>query len=114
MPDPRFMGKPPQPVTLTGCLLPWYTDSGQPIVLLGPRGESYLLPVFDTEEKLHAAMLWMQPQDPWSIKQIDDGEEFIRSVRVNKQAIIIALNPWRTAEGTTRFQGVFLPEEMDS
>lgn len=110
-------------IDLEGSLLIVYEDTKQPILLRAPNepdDESYyLLPVFDSSEKLLAAVPWMQIEGKWLIKKISGTKEFIESVRDSKAnkdgkkfEIIVALNPYITDQKTTRWTGIFLPEEV--
>jgi hypothetical protein len=103
-----------KPVVIAGCLIPWDGGTNMPVMLQLPDSGDWLLPIFSTEEKLSEAVPWMcdDALDEVQIKQIDDSEDFIKSVRESGEVITIALDPHPTPQGTTAFMGVFLEDEL--
>lgn len=99
---PKSTGKPPQEIVLTGCLIPW--GRGQPVLahIMGLPSVFHLM-VFSEEEKLKSFM--SQAGIPFeSVKQIDDGTEFLSSI---PDDIVIIQNPRFTSEGKIRYLQVF-------
>jgi hypothetical protein len=96
-------------VTLAGCVFGVYGQAGdavQPVLFL--LEGRHLLPVFTTPAKMTEAYGWAGVVDPYTVKRIDDGREFLASVE-GKYPVI--LDPWVTPQGNTRFLLVSLPKE---
>lgn len=96
MEEPKRVGEL-KPVDLSGKLIPF--KNGQPVFMsLGPLPDLYL-PCFDNKEQLEGVMEEVSVTD-YTIKQIDDGIEFIDSI---PEEIKIALNFRRMPSGKTRW-----------
>lgn len=86
-------GLPPKPtgreavVKLAGMLLMWKT--GQPVLLrvAGQRGNC--IPVFSSRETLDRAAREIALLAYESIKQIDDGQQFLEDMRAQNVRIIV-------------------------
>lgn len=86
-------------IVITGKLVPFY-DNGQPVMMEFGDSEDKFVFIFSDMEKLREAMVDISYD---SVKQIDDGPEFVRSVLPQAR---IALDPWKTDQGTTRWTEV--------
>lgn len=97
-PAPKQVG-PEKELTLTGMLMPW--KDGQPALLhmLGTEASVYYLPLFEDPDQLRAVLA--RADVPFeSIKQVEDGGEFLDSVPPD---IVVVVNPRFTDEGKVRF-----------
>lgn len=75
----------PKRVRVTGCLLGWKDD--QPVLMVNE--DIFYLPIFSTEAKLRAMMERIQVEG-YTIKHIDDGYDFLGSV---KGQVKVCLDP---------------------
>lgn len=99
---PKPTGKPEQGVTLTGALLPW--KDGQPVLMQMPGAPFNYLPCFhDVGEAQSFLEEWSIEYD--SIKQIDNGDEFLESLLPYflSDHLKVIMDPWTTDEGRVRF-----------
>ncbi len=92
-PPPKPTGKISQ-VTVIGSLIPW--QRGQPVFMTVPGSPHTYLPIFSTEEKLRQVMQEISITG-YSIKQIDDTDEFLSSV---PQHIPVIVDPHRVGDKT--------------
>lgn len=85
---------------MTAKLIPW--DGNQPVWLTMPGSPILYLPVFSTEYQLRETMskagVFFQ-----SIKQIEDGPEFLQSVVDAKEQIAVIVDPYFLPNGRVRF-----------
>lgn len=81
-------------VSLTGCLIPW--KGGQPVFMSMPGSPLSYLATFTTEAKLRAVMVEIGIEID-SIKNIDDGTEFLSSIPLDVPVII---DPHRVGDKT--------------
>lgn len=98
-PPPVRTGKPPEQISVTGFLLPWF--DGQPD-LVGILGLGLAVVLFSTREKLEAGRVWM-PFNGTATKVITDGGEFLDSV---PGSLPIVIDPCQTPEGKVRYLDV--------
>lgn len=118
-------------INITGCLMPVWKDTEQPVMTQIPGVDAYFISVFDNEKALHKQTAFVvignyvthsehdgtpvvnidYPKEcPYKIKQITDGQEFVESILVHPK-IRIMLNP-RIVEGKTHWTEVTLPEKL--
>lgn len=104
---PKRTGKPEEPITLTGKLMGWYTNTESPVVLkvIG-AGDRFYLPLFDDAE--YAVQFLAQSGVAYGgafagFKQVEDGPEFLSSISPD---VGIMVNPWFTDEGKVRWNEV--------
>jgi hypothetical protein len=100
-PPPKQVG-PQKFLDLTGMLIPW--AGGQPVLLnmMGVDSSVQYLPLFSEPEPLEA-VLAQAGVGFESIKQVDDGPEFLDSIPVE---IIVITDLRYTPEGKIRFHQV--------
>lgn len=100
---PRSIG-PLKEVSITGALIPW--DGDQPHLLRMPGSDFRYLPCFTTVEKLRALMEVLGILG-YTVKQIDDGQDFMSSVSSSSaQDIRVILDAHFTEGGKIRFTQV--------
>ena len=99
---PRPTGAAVRAVRLDGCVFPWEDQTNQPVLLAMPGTEALYLPVFSDATKLRGVMRRARVAFD-RIKQIDDEDEFLDSIRGQ---VVVILDPWFTLAGTIRFQQV--------
>ena len=104
---PRPTGKPVEEVTLTGMLLPW--KAGDPVLLRMPACDDEFLPLFTREEDLREVLRQAGASFD-SIKQVDDGREFLDSLPLmtgSSRLLRVITNPRIVEQGRVRFVEVF-------
>ena len=97
---PRPTGAPVRAVELTGKLFPWSQE--QPVLLQMPGSSALYLPCFSSAKGLRE-VLGRSRVGFGSIKQIDDGREFLSSI---PGAIVVIVDPRYTEQGRVRFTQV--------
>lgn len=97
-------GAVPRAISITGYVIPW--RNGEPVLLEMAGCNDYFLPVFSLPEKLRAAMSGIQYD---SVKKIDNGLEFVDSLRnaVLDRPVRIAVD-LRWEGGRNRFAEIIL------
>lgn len=100
--DPPKQVGPVKELVLTGMLMPW--ANGQPVLLnmMGVGAMVLYLPLFDDPDQLRS-VLERAGVGFESIKQVEDGPEFLDSV---PRDIIIVVNLRFTEEGRIRYHQV--------
>jgi hypothetical protein len=100
---PKRTGKPLEQLSLNGYLIPWL-HSGQPQLARMPGSAAFYLMCFSSPERLRSFMGEKRIHYD-RIKQIDDGRDFVASIRETAKIteIIIICDPWTTADGRVRF-----------
>lgn len=100
--DPPKQVGPMKELVLTGMLMPW--ADGQPVLvhMMGVGSGVFYLPLFDDPDQLRA-VLERAGISFQSIKQVDDGPEFLDSI---PPEIIVITNLRFTDEGRIRFHQV--------
>lgn len=104
---PRPRGTPPREVTIRGCVVPW--RNGGPVVLEMTGTSDWFVPMFSTAEALKASMR-MLDVDYQSIKQIDDGRQFLEGLAESEtpQRLRPILDPVLGENNYMRWSEVFL------
>lgn len=97
---PRRTEKSPEDVVLTGLLFAW--RNGQPVLVHVIGSLQFHLFLFDSAEKLREELASIGAAFD-SIKQVDDGPEFLASI---PPEIVVALNLHHTKEGKVRYTQV--------
>lgn len=105
---PRWTGKPPHDINIKGNLFPVSPGPFKvPLVVQIDGSEDYFLPIFSTEEKLHAHMAHLKrkmgEEMEYKIQQVDEPEAFCESVwgsgvRIMQDPIVITDNHTRWTE----------------
>lgn len=101
MDAPNPVGTASKSIDLTHALFPW--DGESPCYLRMPDSEYLYLPCFTSAEKLRA-MMDQVGITGYTIKQIDDGSEFMTSFNVPEaKDIKVILDPHFVDGGKVRF-----------
>ncbi len=99
---PKPTGAPPKEITLTGRVFGWLKDIQQPALFQMPGSPFFYLMCFTYAPNLRD--FHSRADVPFdSIKQIDDGREFLETSDFPKDQIRICLDPWFTPEGRVRY-----------
>ena len=104
---PQRTGKPLQPLSITGYLLP-VQKNGQPMLLRMPGTDKLYIPVFETKAKLDA--LWRCAPLPRfdRVMIIDDGRVFLASIRENQDdKLVVIADPHMLENQRVRFIQIF-------
>jgi hypothetical protein len=98
---PKPTGRPAESVSLTGMLLMW--KSVQPVLLRVAGLEGNCIPLFTTPDKLRDASRELGLHYE-SIKQVDDGRQFLDDMRAQNVRIIV--DPHIATNGKLRYLDV--------
>lgn len=102
---PHPTGKPPEPILLTGKLVP-FDENRQPIYLRMPGSPALYIPCFSHKETLESVMKRAGAPPYAVIISVADRDEFLNSIPLKTptgEPIHIIIDPWFTADGKVRF-----------
>lgn len=104
---PRPTGKPAEELVLTGMLFAWDSERQVPLLLTMHGTTNLYLPCFKDKEALDAVMGKVY-LDGYSIKQVDDGREFLNSLprKDHDRDVKVVVNLRFVPNGRVRFSEV--------
>ena len=96
----RIPGKPLRSVGLTGKIFPWNPSTQQPVLTHMGASTTYYLACFSKEEDLRATMTRLGITG-YTIKQIQDGPEFLSSIpsTYGDDTLHVILDPYLAEDG---------------
>ena len=123
----QWTGSPLEKRNVEGCLFPWCPVSQQPILVQMPGCNDFFLPLFSTQEKLDAHMLYLYEHGGlkmpitvrelaladtpvleilshlFTIKQVQAGGQIEFLSSIFEAGVRIMLDPYRTERNTTKW-----------